>query len=95
MAHYATLPEKLETPVGSSRWMVVIFNNDTNSFDEVVRVLVMATGCTANEAEMEAWEAHHLGKAPVHFESEEKCQRVADIIASVGVKTEVVPEWRD
>ncbi|MBA3725224.1 MAG: ATP-dependent Clp protease adaptor ClpS [Armatimonadetes bacterium] len=39
-----------------------IFNNDTNSFDEVVAVLMMATSCTIEEAQIETWEAHTFGR---------------------------------
>lgn len=73
--------------------MVVIFNNDDNSVDEVIEILMRATGCTAEEAMIETWEAHHFGKASVHFSDQSTCQGAATIIESIGVKTEVVPEW--
>ena len=47
------------------------------------------------EAEIETWEAHTYGKAPVHFSSKEECERAAGVIATIGVKTEVAPEWDD
>ena len=75
--------------------MVVIFNNDTNSMDEVVEVLMRATGCDLDEAYIEMWEAHTYGKAPVHFASRSECEEAASIISSIGLKTEVAPEWED
>ncbi len=75
--------------------MVTIFNNETNSLDEVVGILMRATGCDVSEAEIETWEAHHHGKAPVHFANEATCNEVASIISSIGVKTTVTPEWED
>jgi ATP-dependent Clp protease adaptor protein ClpS len=78
-----------------ARWMVVIFNNETNTFDEVIGAIVRATGCDAEEAAIEAWEAHHYGKAPVHFASRPECEDIASVISTVGVKTEVTPEWED
>ncbi len=81
--------------VGTGRWMVVIFNNDTTSEDDVVRVLMRATGCDAQEAEIEMWEAHTFGKASVHFSSKTVCEEAAAVIQTVGVKTEVAPEWND
>ena len=75
--------------------MVVIFNNEINSFDEVILALIQATGCDLEEAEIEAWEAHHYGKAPVHFADKEACLDAAAVISSIGVKTEVSPEWQD
>lgn len=73
--------------------MVVIFNNDTNSMDEVVSVLMIATGCDLEEATIEMWEAHTFGKAGVHFAAKDECEYVAGIIGSVGIKTEVTQEW--
>jgi len=80
---------------GRGRWMVVIFNNDHNSFDEVILALVGATGCTLEEASLEAWEAHTYGQAPVHFSDQDECEMVAEQIARIGVQTEVRPEWTD
>lgn len=79
----------------TGRWMVVIFNNDDNSFEEVISILVEATGCTIEEASIETWEADAYGKAPVHFSSKSECERVADIISSIGIKTQVTEEWHD
>ena len=79
--------------VGVERYRVVIFNNPWNTMDEVMYVLMRATGCDAEEAYMEMWEAHHFGKANVHFDSEAECLRVATIISAVGVETEVKEEW--
>jgi ATP-dependent Clp protease adaptor protein ClpS len=75
------------------RWMVVIFNNATNSMDEVIDILMEATGCDVTEAYIETWEAHTYGKASVHFSSHEECETVAAIISTIGVKTEVTKEW--
>lgn len=75
--------------------MVVMFNNDTNTFDQVIDVLIKATGCDIQEAEIEVWEAHTYGKAPVHFSSRSACEEAARVISGIGVKTEVAPEWND
>jgi len=80
---------------GSGRWMVVIFNNDTNSMDEVIDILIKATHCDIEEAMIEMWEAHTFGKAPVHFSSRSTCEEIALVIRTVGIKTEVCPEWDD
>ena len=76
--------------------MVTIFDNTETSMDEVVEILVRATRCTLEEAAIEMWEAHTFGKAAVHFHPDrEECGRVAGIIGSVGIRTEVSPEWND
>ena len=75
--------------------MAVIFNNDTNSMDEVVEILMVATLCDLEEASMEAWEADAFGKAPVHFASHDECVRICGTLGTIGLKTEVSKEWKD
>lgn len=79
----------------AERWMVVIYNNDTNSFDEVILAVMRATGCDEEEAAIEVWEAHTYGKAAVHFGSKEECEKAAKVIAAIGVKTTVSREWEE
>jgi ATP-dependent Clp protease adapter protein ClpS len=95
MNHSLLVPEILGTDVGAGGWMVVIYNNETNSMDEVVEILMIATGCTVEEAHIEMWEAHTFGKAPVHFAGKIECDDAASVIASIGLKTEVAREWND
>jgi ATP-dependent Clp protease adaptor protein ClpS len=77
------------------RYAAIIFNNDANSFDEVIDVIMLTTSCPFEEAQIETWEAHTYGQAPVHFASEAECMRVASTISSIGVRTEVRKEWGD
>ncbi len=90
--------EQLQTQgpdTSMSRWMAVIFNDDVISFTEVISALMLATHCQLEEAQMEAWEAHHYGKAPVHFASKSECEVVVRKLQTIGLKTEVVPEWAE
>ncbi len=93
MSQVVLEPEVKNPGTGGGRWMVVMFNNDHNSMDEVIEVLMIATGCDVQEAYIEMWEAHNFGKASVHFAGHEECAQVAEIIAQIGVKTEVTKEW--
>ena len=89
-------PKILDADVGyRGRYMAVIFNNDANSFAEVLATVMYATSCTIQEAYMETWEAHHYGSAPIYFGSQEVCCAVSAIISNIGVRTEVRPEWED
>jgi ATP-dependent Clp protease adaptor protein ClpS len=74
---------------GDGDWMVIVFNNDTNTFEEVTDILQKATGCGQPEAEMETWEVHHLGRSIVHHADKPECERVAEIIRSIGIQVEV------
>ena len=95
MSQTALQPEQLSASLHAPRWMVMIFNNDTTSFDDVITILIKATDCNVTEAQIEAWEAHTYGKAPVHFASREECDQAAKLISSIGVGTEVALEWND
>lgn len=95
MAQTLQTPETTDGKTGGGRWMTIIFNNEHNSMDEVVDVLLRATGCGMEEAEIEMWEAHTYGKAPVHFASREECEQAARVIERVGIRTQVLPEWDD
>lgn len=95
MSQTLQVPETTDGATGRGRWMTVIFNNEHNSMEEVVEVLMRATDCDEDEAAIETWEAHVYGKAPVHFASREECTRAASVIERIGVRTEVSPEWDD
>lgn len=75
--------------LGEDTHIVIVFNNDFNTWDEVRNILIAATGCTRKEAEIETWEVDNLGKSVVHHASEEECQRVAAVIRTIGIQVEV------
>jgi ATP-dependent Clp protease adaptor protein ClpS len=73
-------------------WIVTVFDNDTNTYEQVMAILMLATSCTAEEAYMEAWEIDHLGKSVVHQACEKDCCDVAAMIAKIGIKVVVSEE---
>jgi hypothetical protein len=73
-------------------WIVTVYNNDYNTYEEVISILVMATGCNFEEAYLEAWEVDHLGRSVVHHGPETDCQKVAEIISKIGIRVEVSRE---
>ncbi|HLK15203.1 MAG TPA: ATP-dependent Clp protease adaptor ClpS [Fimbriimonadaceae bacterium] len=94
MAHPTILPV-IEPDAGSKGhggWTVTVFNNDVNTYDEVMVILVAATGCTFEEAAIETWEIDHLGKSVVHFGQATECESVAAIISTIGIRVEVREE---
>ena len=82
------LPELIHEEQQSSKgdWVVRVFNNDSNTYDEVIEILMAATGCDAQEAYMEAWEIDHLGSSVVHFGAQKECKDAAGIIATIGIR---------
>ena len=56
-----TQPRPDDTTTRGGGWHVVAFNNDYNTFAEVIEILIVATGCTREEAEIETWEIDRFG----------------------------------
>lgn len=73
-------------------WVVTVWDNDYNTWDEVVAILMRATGCGVDEAQMETWEVDQLGKSVVHHGGEKECRRVARIISTIGIRVTVTKE---
>ncbi len=76
----------------SDSHIVIVYDNDKNTYQEVILILRKATGCSYEEAAIETWEIDHLGKSVVHHGSQEECERAASIIRTIGIRVEVVEE---
>lgn len=77
---------------GGEGCIVIVYDNDYNTPQEVILILQKATNCTLEEAQIETWEIHNLGKSVVHHGSREECERAAGIIRTIGIRVEVVEE---
>lgn len=86
-------PDEATPESGSGeRWFVTVFNNETNTYDEVITILIIATNCSPEEAWIETWEIDHLGQSVVHCGGQEECESAAEIIATIGIRVEVTLE---
>jgi len=86
------LPERTEREdhiAGGDGYIVIVYNNDHNSYDQVISILMKATACTREEAEIETWEVDHLGQSVVHHGGQEECDRAAAIIRTIGIHVDV------
>ena len=94
MAHPTILPgiESDSHSKAYGGWNVTVYNNDDNTYDEVIRILMCATGCAEEEAAIETWEIDHLGRSVVHLGEVWECQIVASVIATIGIRVEVREE---
>ena len=81
-----------ETVSTGSGYIVIVYDNDVNTYAEVIHILQLATGCTHEEAEIEAWEVDNLGKSVVHHGAKEECERAAGIVRQIGIRVEVTQE---
>ena len=75
--------------VGDRSWMVTVYDNASNTYDEVISILMIATHCDFDEAWIETWEIDHLGKSVVHCSDREECETVCEVIAQIGIEVEV------
>lgn len=93
-SHGIELPEReaIESPSKGEGWMVTVYNNDVNTYDEVMMVLMLATNCTSEEAYIEAWEIDHYGLCVVHRADESECRGAAEVIGAIGIQVEVTPD---
>ncbi|MFI5386209.1 MAG: ATP-dependent Clp protease adaptor ClpS [Fimbriimonadales bacterium] len=74
---------------GGDGWIVTVYNNEHNTWQEVIVILMAATGCSFDEAYIETWEIDKLGKSVVHHGEETECHGAAAIIAQIGIRVEV------
>ncbi len=69
-------------------WIVILYDCDCHTFDQVETILQKATGCSLEKAEAIAIEVHTTGRAICFSGSQEECERVAKIIASIRLQVE-------
>lgn len=68
---------------------VRILDNTWNTYDEVMRICIVAIGCTAQEAYDIAWTVDHEGSAVVLESDEPTANHVAAIIETIGIEVRV------
>lgn len=93
------MPTTIERPIlddspsqAADRWQLIAFNNETNTYLEVIVVIMLATGCSESEAYDTTWEIDHFGQAVVMTNSQSECRRAGEIVSSIGIRVEINPE---
>jgi len=77
------------TPPGSDGpFVVILYNCDCHTFDDVITQLVKATGCTEERAEAHAMEVHTKGRSIVYSGDDEECEKVAGILRQIKLQVE-------
>jgi ATP-dependent Clp protease adaptor protein ClpS len=85
-----TNPEIENDVTVSLPYKVLLFNDDTHSFDEVINQLIKAIGCGFSEARALTFEAHVKGKAMVFSGEISKCLKVTSILEEIALHTQIV-----
>ena len=82
-----TLPQDVtdELTAVAPPWMTILHNCDCHTFEEVVRQLMKAIGCSEERGWELAWEVHNTGRAVVKVGAEAECVRVGNILAAIGL----------
>jgi ATP-dependent Clp protease adaptor protein ClpS len=71
-------------------WITLLWNCDCHTFEQVARQLVKAIGCSYDEGMSIARRVHTEGKAAVRVGPRAECERVARILAEIGLVVTVV-----
>ena len=71
-------------------WITILWNCDCHTFDQVTAQLVKAIGCSYDDGMAIAWRVHNDGKAVVRIGPKAECERVARILAEIGLRVNVV-----
>jgi ATP-dependent Clp protease adaptor protein ClpS len=74
-------------------YKVVVHNNDYNTFDEVIRILLRAVpGMTLERAQALAVEIDSTGAAVPYVGPKELAEAIASVIRTIGIKVTVEPD---
>ncbi|MBI3971533.1 MAG: ATP-dependent Clp protease adaptor ClpS [Chloroflexi bacterium] len=72
---------------------VVVHNNDYNTFEEVIQILMKAvSGMSLPRAQALANEIHTTGAAVPYIGPKERAEAVAAVIRTIGIKVTVEPD---
>jgi ATP-dependent Clp protease adapter protein ClpS len=70
-------------------WITILWNCDCHTFEQVARQLMKAIGCSYDDGMAIAWRVHNDGKAVVHVGPKDECERVARILAEIGLRVTI------
>lgn len=77
------------TPPGSDGpYMVILYNCDCHTFEQVEKQLQKAVGCTLEKAEAFAMEVHTTGRSVVYSGEDVECEKVANILRQIKLQVE-------
>lgn len=69
-------------------YIVILYNCDCHTFDDVIRQMQKATGCSLEKGEAVAYEVDSRGRAVVYAGTQDECERVANILREIGLQVE-------
>jgi ATP-dependent Clp protease adaptor protein ClpS len=80
--------EQLEGQVDTP-WVVILYNCDCHSYEEVIFQVQKATGCSLEKAVWITQEAHTTGRAIAYSGPLDECERVLGVLRSIKLQVEL------
>ena len=84
-----TMPEHRLGTGRDQPWMVILFNDDHHTFDQVITQVQKATGCSPAEAFHITYTAHTNGRAVASVGSKPECEHVASFLREIDLRVEL------
>lgn len=81
--------EKIEDLGLDDPYKVILFNDEIHSFDEVIRQIIKAIGCSFSRAQKITMEVHSKGKALVFAGNLADCLRVSSVLQEIALHTQI------
>ncbi len=78
-----------EKVVSVEEHQLIVFNDDVNTFDHVIKTLIDVCGHTPEQAEQCTWIIHYKGKCAVKEGSFSKLKPMRDAICDRGISAEI------
>ena len=75
-------------PATDKPYVVIVYDDDWHTFEQVETQLQKATACTLEKAEALAMEIHTTGRAVVFSGTAEVCDRVANVLREIRLQVE-------
>jgi ATP-dependent Clp protease adaptor protein ClpS len=69
---------------------LVIYNDDFNTFDHVIKTLIKVCGHTPQQAEQCTWNIHHKGKCTVKKGLFEELKHMQEAICDAGIDARIL-----
>lgn len=80
-----------QPPASNERFHVVIIDNDTNTYEQVIRICMKALQISELEAFHIALAVDHNGEAIVFEGTRAEAEAIANIIRTIGIEVQVRP----
>jgi ATP-dependent Clp protease adaptor protein ClpS len=70
-------------------WMVILYNDDYHTFEEVIAQVQKATGCSPEEAFQITYAAHTNGQAVAYVGDRPLCNEVVRVLREIDLRVEL------